>query len=189
MIVIMKNHHNNIEKSIINGLIEGDQKSYKILFDQYYDWLCNYVHKLSNDSTLSEDLVQNVFLRLWEKKSTLHITSSLRNYLFRSCHNEYLMHLRKQKKEIDLLDELKWKALFQLYQENEKTQQEADWLKIESAIEKLPKKCQEVFKLSRFEQKKHKEIAEILGISTKTVEIHITKALRFLKTNVSGFFF
>ncbi|SEL84718.1 RNA polymerase sigma-70 factor, ECF subfamily [Aquimarina amphilecti] len=185
----MKYQNHNIEKSLIKGLRDGNQKSYKILFDQYYNWLCNYVYKLSKNNALSEDLVQNVFLRLWEKKSTLHITSSLRNYLFRSCHNEYLMHLRQQKKEIDLLDELKWKALFQLYQENEKLQQEEDWLKIEKAIAKLPRKCQEVFKLSRLEQKKHKEIAEILGISTKTVEIHITKALRFLKTNVSGFFF
>ncbi len=184
----MKNKYPNIEKSLVKGLVNGNEKSYKILFDQYYDWLCNYVYKLSHDRTLSEDLVQNVMLRLWEKKSSLKITTSLKSYLFRSCHNEFLMHLRLQKKEYDALDEIKWQTLFEMHDQKE-DQTEADWNRLEKAIEQLPKKCKEVFKLSRIEQKKHKEIAEILGISTKTVEVHISKALRFLKANVSGFFF
>ncbi|WP_299261074.1 sigma-70 family RNA polymerase sigma factor [uncultured Aquimarina sp.] len=174
----MKSNYPDIEKLLIEGLIAGNQKSYKVIFNQYYQWLCTYVYKLSNNTAFSEDLVRNAMLRLWEK-----------NHLFRSCHNEFLMHLRKLKKEIDLLDELKWKALFELYTEKEERQQEANWLKLENSIEQLPEKCREVFKLSRLEQKRHKEIAKILGISTKTVEVHITRALRFLKTNISGFFF
>lgn len=186
----MKKDNHDIERLLIQGLTDGNQESYKVLFNQYYTWLYNYVYKLSNNSSLSEDLVQNVLLRLWEKKSTLRITSSLKNYLFRACHNEFLMHLRKQKKEYDALDSLRWEAIFEMYNsEEEESQLDSDWLKLEKAIELLPKKCREVFKLSRLEQKKHKEIADILGISTKTVEIHISKALRFLKTNVSIFFF
>ncbi len=184
----MDDRYPNIDKSLISGLTNGDEKSYKILFERYYEWLCNYVYKLTDDPTLSEDLVQNVMLRLWEKKSSLKITTSLKNYLFRSCHNEFLMYLRVQKKELHALDEIKWQTLFEMYDQKEDPI-EADWHKLESAIEKLPKKCKEVFKLSRIEQKKHKEIAELLGISTKTVEVHISKALRFLKTNVSGLFF
>lgn len=186
---MMKDTIPDIEKLLIQGLKDGDQNSYKILFDQYYSWLCNYVYKLSSNSSLSEDLVQNVMLKLWEKKVSLHITTSLKNYLFRACHNEFLMHLRQQKKEYSVLDTLKWEAMFEIYNDKEENQLDKDWLKLEKAIERLPKKCKEVFKLSRLEQKKHKEIAAILGISTKTVEIHITKALRFLKTNVSIFLF
>lgn len=184
----MNDGFSDIEELLLKGLANGNQKSYKILFDQYYNWLCNYVYKLSNDKAISEDLVQNVMLRLWEKKSSLKITSSLKHYLFRSCHNEFLMYRRQQKKEYDALDELKWSTLFEIYDEKE-DQAETDWNKLEYFIEQLPKKCKEVFKLSRLEQKKHKEIAKILGISTKTVEVHISKALRFLKTNVSIFFF
>ena len=184
----MKNSSADIEKVLITGLTQGDEKSYGLLFDLYYEWLCNYVYKLSHDSTLSEDLVQNVMLRLWEKRSSLKISSSLKNYLFRSCHNEFLMHLRTQKKEHDILDEIKWQTLFDIHDEKE-DQREADWNKLEKMLDQLPQKCKEVFKLSRIEQKKHKEIAEILGISTKTVESHISKALRFLKTNVSSIFF
>lgn len=185
----MKKDSQNIEKLLVQGLTDGNQDSYKIVFNQYYSWLYNYVYKLSNNSSLSEDLVQNVLLRLWEKKSTLRITTSLKNYLFRACHNEFLMHLRRQKKEYDTLDFLRWETIFEMYNSEEENQLDSDWLKLEKAIEQLPKKCREVFKLSRLEQKKHKEIADILGISTKTVEIHITKALRFLKANVSIFFF
>ncbi|TSE08579.1 MULTISPECIES: RNA polymerase sigma factor [Aquimarina] len=184
----MNTNTRDIEKLLIQGLTKGDQHSYRILFDRYYSWLYNYVYKLSHDSSLSEDLVQNVLLRLWEKKSSLNITTSLKNYLFRACHNEFLMHLRKKKKEYDALDTLKWEVIFDTYNEIEESQLDTDWSKLEKAIEKLPKKCREVFKLSRLEQKKHKEIAVILGISTKTVEVHISKALRFLKTNVSIFF-
>ncbi|WP_024768736.1 RNA polymerase sigma factor [Aquimarina macrocephali] len=185
----MKKDSRDIEKLLIQGLTDGNQDSYKIVFNQYYSWLYNYVYKLSNNSSLSEDLVQNVLLRLWEKKSTLRITSSLKNYLFRSCHNEFLMYLRQQKKEYDALDSLRWEAIFEMYTSEEENQLDLNWIKLEKAIEQLPKKCREVFKISRLEQKKHKEIADILGISTKTVEIHISKALRFLKTNVSIFFF
>lgn len=184
----MKNSTIYIEKLLIQELKDGNQNGYKTLFDQYYFWLYNYVYKLSNDPVLSEDLVQNVMLKLWEKKSSLQITTSLKNYLFRACYNEFLMHLRQQKKEYSTLEALKWESILEIYTEEE-NQFETDWLKLEKAIEKLPKKCREVFKLSRFEQKKHKEIANILGISTKTVEVHISKALRFLKANASIFFF
>ncbi|MFC5048117.1 RNA polymerase sigma factor [Aquimarina hainanensis] len=185
----MKNNIIYTEKDLIKGIVKGDRKSYKILFDTYYIGLHRYMFKLSNDTILSEDLIQNVFLRIWEKKEELNITSSLKSYLFRSCHNEFLMHLRKQKREGDALDALKWEIMFEVFSEEE-TQDtiSEDLVKLEKVIEKLPKKCKEVFKLSRFEQKKHKEIAEILGISTKTVEVHITKAIRFIKTNVSIFF-
>ncbi len=185
---MMRKQRIDIELAIINGLIAGDQTSYKSLFDRYYQWLCNYLYKLSNDSSLAEDLVQNVFLKIWEKRDSLQINTSLKNYLFKSCHNEFLMHLRKQKKEYDTLDVIKMEVLLEMNSEEAENELEQKWVDLEKSIDKLPKKCKEVFKLSRFDQKKHKEIASILGISTKTVEVHISKALRFLKTNISSFF-
>ncbi|WP_299437466.1 RNA polymerase sigma factor [uncultured Aquimarina sp.] len=184
----MKHKDVHIDQELIQRLANGEHLAYKIVFTNHYNELTNYVYKLTNDSTLAEDLTQNVFMRLWDKKATITITSSLRSYLFKSCHNEFLMYLRQQKKEIDALDVLKWETLLAIHSLQEKEQQEADWQKIEKAIEKLPTKCRQVFKLSRLERKKHKEIAEILGISPKTVEVHIRKAMLFLKTNVSSFF-
>ncbi|MDH7444301.1 RNA polymerase sigma factor [Aquimarina sp. 2201CG14-23] len=177
----------HIDDAFIKRLSTGDHTAYKIVFTNHFNELTNYVYKLTNDRILAEDLTQNVFMRLWEKKTTITITTSLRSYLFKSCYNEFLMHLRQQKKEVDALDTLKWETLLEIHSVQEKEQEEADWQKIENAIEKLPAKCREVFKLSRLERKKHKEIAQILGISPKTVEVHIRKAMLFLKTNVSSF--
>lgn len=185
----MKRHTIHNENTLLKGLKKGDKNSYKILFDTYYQDLCNYTYKLSSDTLLAEDLVQNIFLKIWEKKETLNINTSLKSYLFKSCYNEFLMHLRKQKKDLDVLETLKWEALSELFGDEDNDKQEAHLIQLESAIEKLPEKCKKVFKLSRIEQKKHKEIAEILGISTKTVEVHIGKALRYLKTNISNFLF
>ncbi|MDH7444305.1 RNA polymerase sigma factor [Aquimarina sp. 2201CG14-23] len=177
------------EKLLIKGLSTGDQQCYKIIFDTYNNWLCNYVCKLSNDMDLSKDLVQNVMLRLWEKKESLEIKTSLKSYLFRACHNEFLMHIRKQKKQIDLLDQLKLETLYDTNNVLEENLLESYFIKIEKAIELLPTKCKKVFKLSRFEQKRNKEIAKLLGISSRTVEVHIRKAIKLIKAQVSRFLF
>ncbi|AXT53445.1 RNA polymerase sigma-70 factor [Aquimarina sp. BL5] len=173
------------EKQLIKGLNTGDQQCYKIVFHTYNGWLCNYVCKLSNDMDLSKDLVQNVMLRIWEKKESLKIKTSLKSYLFRACHNEFLMHLRKEKKQLDLLQDLKFETLYHTYVTTEEDQPTSNFIKIEKNIELLPAKCKEVFRLSRFEQKRNKEIAQLLGISSRTVEVHIRKAIRFIKSNVS----
>ncbi|AXT53449.1 RNA polymerase sigma-70 factor [Aquimarina sp. BL5] len=184
----MTNKVLHIDNELIKQLSIGNHTAYKVVFTNHFNELTNYVYKLIHDRTLAEDLVQNVFMRLWEKKTKFTINTSLRSYLFKSCHNEFLMYVRQQKKEIDALDTLKWETLLNIHSLEEKEQLEADWQKIEKAIEKLPSKCKKVFKLSRLERKKHKEIAELLGISPKTVEVHIRKAMLFLRTNVSGFF-
>lgn len=171
------------EKELIEGLKKGRERSYRLLFEQHYISLCKYVFMLSQDYDLSKDLVQMVLVRLWEKRASLQINTSLKNYLLRSCHNEFLMYRRQLKRKWNLMEELKYEAIYEsniaeVIEENEK------WLSVEKLIEKLPKKCKEVFKLSRLEQKKHKEISELLGISTKTIEVHISKALRFLRTQI-----
>lgn len=181
---------NNLVKDqdLLDKLQQGYPQAYQQLFDTYYNILHSYLVKHSHDSNLSDDLIQNVMIRIWEKRKSLHINTSLKSYLFRACHNEFLMHIRKQKKQVDLLDRLKWEVLSQNYTEEKEDQNEVNWQKIEHAIDQLPDRCKEVFKLSRLEQKKHKEIASILGISTKTIENQITKAVKFIKSNVSSFF-
>jgi len=183
----MKKDHKINEQLLITRLKKGNLQAYEIVFLSYTTRLCNYICKLSNDKELSKDLVQNVMIRLWEKRSSLQINTSVRSYLFRACHNEFLMHIRKQKREQDMLDILKWETLSQIHVEQKENLTEIKLQKIEKAIEQLPAKCKQVFKLSRLEQKKHKEIAVLLGISTKTIENQITKAVKFLKTNVAIF--
>lgn len=179
-------HAKNIEKELIKGLKMGVEHSYVLLFEKYYNGLCNYVYKLSQDYDLSKDLVQNVLVRFWEKRAFLSIETSLQNYLLRSCHNEFLMYVRKQKREYGMIEELRWEAIYEANVNSEVNVLEEKWQSLSMLIETLPNKCKEVFKLSRLEQKKHKEISELLGISTKTVEVHITKALKIIRAQAKN---
>ncbi len=155
---------------------------FKIIFDEHYQWLCNYVFKLSGDLNLAEDIVQEVFIDIWNKRTRITI-HSLRSYLFRSCHNRFLEYLRKNKTNLNRtsLDDIKLETLYELYKEEEDLENERIE-KLSRAIEMLPPKCKQAFKLSKFENLKYKEIAEVMGISIKTVEIHLSKALSRLRS-------
>ncbi len=160
---------------------------FKAVFDEHYQWLCDYIFKLSGDFDLTEDIVQEVFIDIWNKRGRVTI-HSYRSYLFKACHNRFLEYLRKNKKKMirTSLDNIKLETLYELQKEeggfnNERIE------KLSRAIEMLPPKCKEAFKLSKFENLKYQEIADIMGISKKTVEIHISKALSRLRSIASTF--
>ncbi|MGS2762641.1 RNA polymerase sigma factor [Sinomicrobium sp. M5D2P9] len=161
-----------------------DKATFEKVFKLHYSWLCNYVAKLSGDADLAEDIVQEVFIRLWESRNDIDVHTSVKHYLFKACHREFLQHIRREKKENNLLDALKWETLHELHAEgtnNISVKIQA----VHQAIEQLPPKCREAFLLSRYNQLKYKEIAEEMGISIKTVEIHISKALTLLRQHIS----
>jgi RNA polymerase sigma-70 factor (family 1) len=172
-----------IEKEFIQKLKSGDRSAYKNLFSQYYSWLCNYVYKLTNDNSIAEDLVQEVFINLWEKREQINISSSLKNYLFRACHNQFLQHLRKEKIRIKFLNSIQYEVLFDNYDSESKKIHEDKLEKLNSLISQLPPKCKDIFTKSKLQKMKYKDIAIELNISIKTVENQMSKALKFLKSN------
>lgn len=151
------------------------------IFRTYYSSVCRAVYRIIPQAETAEDIAQEVFLELWKKRAQLTINTSLAAYLRRAAVNRAINHLRDQK--------LKWSDEAELptlshadpgateLLENAELQQIID-----RHIDLLPEKCRLVFVLSRFESLPHAEIARQLDISTKTVENHITKALRLLKT-------
>ena len=159
----------------------GNKGSFNYFFDYYYSGLCVYANQYTGDLSTSEEVVQDVFVRFWEKRQSIEIENSVRFYLFRTVHNQ-CMNLLKHKKiennyrqqntfEADNLSEDQWS----LFNESELRHILAQ------AISKLPERCREIFELSRFENLKNKEIAEKLRITEKTVENQITKALNILR--------
>ncbi len=179
-----------LENELLDRLRKGDNAAYKYVFSTYYEYLCNYIFKLSNDYSLSEDIVQETILTFWEKRERIVIRSSLKSYLFRSCHNHFLQHIRKRKVAFDFLDKIKWEELFNSYMENSPKEQEDYQLKIDrlhALINKLPPRCKEIFLKNKFEKKKYTEIADDMNISIKTVEAQMSKALHFLRQNAGTF--
>lgn len=161
-------------------LLIKDLAAFERLFNKNYRKLCGYVLKLSGDPDLAEDVVQEVFIKLWESRDEIRIKTSVKSYLFKACHNKFIERMRASTKEASLLETLKWETLSKL-QPEEGTGKLQKVEIINMAIEQLSPKCREAFLLSRYNQLKYKEIAEVMGISVKTVEIHISKALSHLR--------
>ena len=164
----------------------GDQSALRLIFDEYYEPSCAAIHRYIRDRNLVEDLAQNVFIRLWEKRSTIEISSSLGAYIRRMAINEALGYLRKNKnihiEEITPITPHKTEATTEAQYLQTELQSE-----ITNAINQLPPKCRTIFQLSRFEELTYKEIAEKLDISVKTVENQMGKALRVLRERMKGY--
>lgn len=170
----------NKDTLLLESLRKGDERAYKNLYDIYHTDLVVYCYNLTKDQDRAEDIVQQTMVKIWMKRDTLNIQSSIKNYLYRSVFNTFLKEYRKLKKEEVALSELKNSALLDFMERDETVLEERMKL-LESAIDQLPKKNKEVFILSKKSGYKHKEIAAQLEISEKAVEKHISRATQAIK--------
>ncbi len=176
------------ENYLVQELRKGSEEAYGHLFKQYHQELCNYMAAISGDLGLSEDIVQQSFIKLWSNREKLFLKEkSLKKYLFKIAYNLFIDGKRKEKKEYELLESLKQEAYLDML-ETDTSLFEERLKKVEAEIENLPEQCKMVFLLSKKEGLKYKEISEKLHISIKTVEVHMTKALKRLKAQLSIFF-
>jgi RNA polymerase sigma-70 factor (family 1) len=156
-------------------------RQFKLVFDEYYISLSNFAFSYTKDKTASEDIVQEVFLRIWEKRKDLIGSSTIRFYLFTAVRNNCLTHIAHSKRFLSFhsayLDD---KAV--IHPQDKPEGHPADRMAmIQKAIAQLPPKCKEVFLLSRIGNLSYKEIAKTLDISVKTVDNQVGKALRVLR--------
>ncbi|WP_405383073.1 RNA polymerase sigma factor [Maribacter sp. LLG6340-A2] len=164
-------------------LKSGNVKAYEQLIDLYYQQMCGYAYTLIHDHTEAEDIVQNVFVKLWEKRAKIKPELSIKSLLYKSIYNEFIDSYRKNKAVTKL--ELKYIEVLSDYVENQPENLEIKIKKVYEVIEKLPPKCKEVFLLNKKEGLSHTEISEYLQISIKAVEWHITKAFKQLRKNLN----
>ena len=163
------------------ALREGDERALRQLFDRYYPPLLGDVYRIVPDEDTCQDLVQEVFVELWRKRAALDIHTSLRAYLRRAAVNRALTYLKNQRRLRFDGDDWSQTADTSAHDIRQQEEQETRELALHRAIATLPEKCRVVFSLSRFEHRSHREIAELLGISVKTIENQITKAMRMLR--------
>ncbi|MBK8656048.1 MAG: RNA polymerase sigma-70 factor [Haliscomenobacter sp.] len=167
---------------ILARLKSDDKGALHAIFQSNYQPVCSAIQRLVPDHGIVEDLAQEVFLRFWQKRHQIEITSSLSAYLRRMAINEALAYLRTQRffEEVSPAVESDSDAEAQvMHAELEHN--------IQEAINLLPPKCRVVFQLSRFEELSYQEIADKLGISIKTVENQMSKALKVLRHQLKGY--
>lgn len=155
------------------------------LFKTYYKRLFRVAYKVVNDETLADDVVQEVFIHVWNKREELNISTTIEGYLVKATVNRALNLLSKNKKmpKIDIQDDITLYIEKSHLSENHFDQEVFQKL-VNTSLDSLPPKCKTIFVLSRFEGMKNKEIAEHLGLSIKTVENQMTIALNKLNTEL-----
>jgi len=154
-----------------------DKDSFEKLFREYFPPLISFARKILVDEDDAREVVQNVFVSLWEKRKEIDLSTSLKSYLFTSVHNRSLNVIRDRKKfsSEELPDKAgDWDVSAQI----ESMELEE---KINGALQALPEKCRKIFELNRFDGLKYSEIAAQLKISIKTVENQMSKALKILR--------
>lgn len=161
-------------------------EAYRLLYAQFYTPLCTYAQRYTSCAATAEDSVQEVFFRIWRDRDKLNITTSLRSYLLVSVRNICLNLIEKQK--LQLTYEQYILTTYDPFETEDLYSVEELTAIIEDAINKLPEKYQTVFRMSRFDNLKNKEIAEKLNISIKTVEAYMTKSLIMMSLELSKYY-
>jgi len=175
-----------VEKDFVfvEKLKNGDNNAYTLLMNDYYKNLCGYANLFTKDPSKSEDIVQNVFVKIWIYRKKIDPNIPIKKYLYKSVYNEFIDQYRKNK-PVTSLEEKYLKVIDTIIDDNS-LDIEKLMMNVNREIDKLPEKCKRVFILNKKEGLTHDEIAEYLQISTKTVESHITRAFKILNQKLGN---
>lgn len=173
------------EKALFEAIKLNDEKAFEKLFHFYYSHLCLFATKILRDDISAEEIVQDFFVKLWEKRTHLTIETSVKNYLFRSVKNLCLNYVQHNKIKLrhaqTIISDAQNNTLKDEYYEIDLAE------KIEESILALPEKRQIIFRLSREDGLKYREIAEKLNVSIKTVETQMSLAIKTLRDKLKNY--
>lgn len=173
------------DSEIIRRIREGDTGQFESLFRSSYVSMVRYARVIVKDHDTAEEIVQDLFFRLWQDRKKLSIESSLNGYLFRSVHNRclhYIEHLKvvgKHAEEMSIGQHERQENPAEILQYKELQQ------RISTILRKLPERCGQIFYMNRFEGLKYSEIADKLSVSIKTVESNMGRALKEFRKELS----
>lgn len=164
---------------LISLIKNGDKRALDFLFKKYYNSLCKFASYLTGRNDLAEEIVADVFFRIWEKRETIAVEKNLKSYLFMATRHTAINYMKQEKLVMvdlsdDLVEENPGPEEVFMYHELE--------LRLTNLINFLPQKRKAIFQLNRFEGFTYTEIAEILSLSSKTVENQMGKAIKQLKS-------
>lgn len=185
------------DQQLVDRIREGDSTAFEALFRSYYEPLCGFVEARIGEASVSEDLVQNIFLSLWRRREDLDPGTSVKAYLFGAARNESIDYRKRRKVRDDWEQEKKRNAQSDIdlvpgparqiigpMEDAEKRQLQEE---LQKGISELPRRRREVYVLSRHHGLTYNEIAAVMGISAKTVDNQMVEALKFLRKRLRNF--
>ncbi len=168
---------------LIENLIKGNESTYAYIMDEYYTKLCIYAQGLTKDKFKAEDIVQNVFLKVWQKRKKLSPEISIKNYLYKAVYNEFIDQYRKNK-IMSPLEEKHIKHLDNIIEDTDYNEINKLIEVVKKEISNLPPKCKTIFTMAKLEGLTYNEIAEHQNISLRTVENQMYKAFEIIRQKV-----
>ncbi|MBN1598728.1 MAG: RNA polymerase sigma-70 factor [Bacteroidales bacterium] len=183
------------EEEILRQIRQGKVVAFEKLYKQFSGNLLLYANSLVGRLDIAKDILQDTYIKIWEKRQEIVISTSVKSYLYRSVRNaclDYLKHEQVKSKYVDQSKEalrekeINYLTAYYEYSDDSVNKRRLD--ETYKAIEKLPEQCRRIFKLSRFEGLKNKEIAEKLQISVRSVDTQIYRALKSIRRSLKHFF-
>jgi RNA polymerase sigma-70 factor (ECF subfamily) len=168
----------------VEKMRQGDAEAFKQLFHAYCQPLITFAQRFVHDTQISENIVQEVFLRIWSARERLEPTSSIKSYLYTAVRNEALKHLRHMAVQRRSSERVRQTAPETTTPEDELVKGEIV-AAVQQAVSQLPEKCRIIFSMNRYDCLTYREIAEIQSISIKTVEAQMSRALKLLRKRLA----
>jgi RNA polymerase sigma-70 factor, ECF subfamily len=180
--------HTPEEIALLDRIRSGDEAAFRTLYAEHFSALVRTATYLTSDNLLAKDAVQNAFLHFWQRRDAIQVEIALYPYLRRMVINEVLAMQRKSQRRNALRQKQAQAKTFHTDVEDAVHEQQTR-AAILAAIDALPERCSEIFKLSRFSEMTYQEIAEALEISVKTVENQMGKALKMLRDSLKNYLY
>jgi len=168
-------------ETIASQLIKKDKAAFELVFKKYFKNLHAYAFTILKDDEMAEEMVQQVFFKLWERSENLSFNSSIQAYLYKAVYHESLNYLKHRKVRSAHQLHIAYSMNTQGEQASKKVITKELETRLRTALNALPEQCRTIFQMSRFEELKYREIADRLNLSVKTVENQMGKALKILR--------
>lgn len=177
------------ELRLVEQVAEGNEIAFERFFKTYFKSLYAYAFTMLEDEIMAEEVVQQVFYKIWEKKEQFGIYTSVKAFLYKAVYNECLNYLKHQKHITDHQNHVVYVNRNRASDDNAAMRVELNELQshLQTAMSELPEQCRTIFYMSRFDELKYREIAERMGLSIKTIEAQMGKALKILREKLIDF--
>ncbi|WP_120336612.1 RNA polymerase sigma factor [Sphingobacterium siyangense] len=172
--------------AILHKLSRGNQIALRVLYDKYAQMVYQFALHILKDEHIAEEIVQDTFLQLWDSREKIDIDSNIRTFIYVISRNKCFNRLKQLKRYHSLFEPLCSEGSHDCISEQDPLAEKEVNEALEQLVQKLPKKQQLVFRMSRFEGLSHQEIAQQLSISTNTVKNHLVSSLKFIKEELKG---